>query len=51
MRAKLPRNFCKNPRKWAVVEAASVESKSARQFFKRENQLWQQLRPVAGFFS
>jgi hypothetical protein len=36
MRRKLPRNFCKaKPNKCPVVEAASVESESARQFLKR----------------
>ncbi len=36
MRRKLPRNFCKaKPNKCPVVEAASVESESARQFLER----------------
>ena len=36
MRRKLPRNFCKaKSNKCPVVEAASVESESARQFLKR----------------
>jgi hypothetical protein len=36
MRRKLPRNFCKaKPNKCPVVEAASVESESARQLLNR----------------
>ena len=36
MRRKLPRNFCKAKlNKYSVVEAASVESESARQFLER----------------
>ena len=35
MRRKVPRNFCKaKPNKCSVVEAASVESESARQFLE-----------------